>query len=70
MSWQQKSASIVGSTSQTVTVWCPFEKGVQHTHPRQSAGSRDVVAHCHAGFTRCRSYAIPTIRNRGKNTHD
>jgi hypothetical protein len=58
MAWQQGVAKVVKVIRDKVVINCPHCPS-QHTHSRQSLGSKEVVAGCHAGRNRCRSYAIP-----------
>jgi uncharacterized protein (DUF983 family) len=55
--WQTGVAEVVGSTSRGVLVRCPH-CGRKHEHSRAFVGSSSVVAGCHAGFSRCREYAV------------
>lgn len=61
--WQRGVAKVVKVIRDKIVVACPHCPR-QHEHPRQSLGSKEVVAGCHAGFTRARSYAIPKPRAR------
>lgn len=61
--WQRGVAQVVAVKGPTATVACPHCGG-QHQHPRNFVGSRQVVAGCHTGFTRCREYAIVQVRGR------
>lgn len=63
MGWQRGVAKVVEVVRDKIVVACPHCPK-KHSHPRQSLGSREVVAGCHVGFTRCRSYAIPKPRAR------
>lgn len=45
-------------TDGRVVVHCPFCEQT-HRHDRSALGSREVIAGCHAGYGRCRSYAVP-----------
>lgn len=57
--WLRGVATLVARTKGgKVVVRCPFCDRT-HTHDRQSLGSREVLAGCHVGWRRCRSYAIP-----------
>lgn len=68
MSWQTEQVThMTREGKDQVAVICPFPKCRQvHTHPLASAGG-EVVAGCHAGYTRCRSYRLPNLRKKGKN---
>lgn len=63
MAWQHGVAKVV-KLGRELVVLCPFCQQ-NHTHSKQSLGSREVVAGCHKGFTDCRSYAIPDRRHVG-----
>lgn len=60
MSWSTGVAPIIGTTGRTIRVHCPH-CGQRHTHGRNMAGSRHILAGCHAGPGRCREYAIPAL---------
>jgi hypothetical protein len=45
-------------TDGRVLVHCPFCEQT-HRHERSALGSREVIAGCHVGYGRCRSYAVP-----------
>lgn len=60
MSWATGVARVLHDNGPTIIVSCPHCKG-RHKHGRGMAGSRNVAAGCHAGHSRCRSYAIPAI---------
>lgn len=61
--WARGVAKVISIKRDIVTVSCPHCSKT-HSHPRSSLGSKEVVAGCHAGFTRARSYAIPKPRAR------
>lgn len=63
MTWQRGVATFLGIARDGVAVRCPF-CGKVHTHSKLSLGSKEVVAGCHTGYRRCRSYAIPRRRSR------
>jgi hypothetical protein len=54
-------AEVTGTSGPCVTVRCPFCRG-SHRHDRSFAGSREVVAGCHSGYSRARVYSIPKHR--------
>lgn len=56
--WQRGVAKVVKVIRDKVVVRCPHCKE-EHTHSRLSLGSKEVVAGCHLGGNRCRSYSIP-----------
>jgi len=56
--WQYGVAKLVKTVRGEIIVSCPHCAD-RHTHPRLSLGSKEVVAGCHIGGDRCRSYAIP-----------
>jgi hypothetical protein len=60
--WQYGTAKVISVRRDRVRVSCPFCPEV-HVHQRFCLGSREVLAGCHTGFTRCRSYVIP-VRSR------
>lgn len=61
MAWQHGVAKVVKNAGSKIVVLCPFCEQ-QHEHPKQSLGSREVVAGCHKGFARSYSYSIPDRR--------
>lgn len=61
MGWAHGVSKIVSINRDKVTVRCPFCDET-HAHSRQSIGSREVVAGCHVGGARSRSYSIPEKR--------
>lgn len=56
--WLIGVAQIVRTHEAKVIVDCPH-CGEQHEHGRGMIGSRQVIAGCHTGWSRCRLYAIP-----------
>ena len=61
--WQRGVARVVKVIRDKIVVACPH-CSKEHTHPKQSLGSKEVVAGCHVGFNRSRSYGIPKPRAR------
>lgn len=61
-SWARGVARVVAVNGPTCTVACPH-CSQKHQHPRNFIGSRQVVAGCHAGWSRCREYAIVSTRS-------
>lgn len=59
MAWQRGVAKVMQIRGAIIRVACPFCPK-QHSHDRRSLGSKEVIAGCHRGFSRCRSYEIPT----------
>lgn len=57
--FQTGIATVVHSDMRSITVRCPFAPH-HHDHPRAMLGSRAVLSGCHAGYTRCRAYSIPS----------
>lgn len=58
--WQTGVANVERADSRSIFVRCPH-CGDVHSHARNVLGSRQVVAGCHTGFTRCREYSIPDL---------
>lgn len=65
--WLHGIAPVVGITGRTIRIQCPH-CGHRHTHGRNMAGSRHILAGCHTGHTRCREYAIPDLPARPQPT--
>lgn len=61
--WEHRTATIADADATHLTVRCPYVPGHEHTHGRRCAGSNSVVAGCHAGYSRCRTYEIPSLPN-------
>lgn len=65
MAWKQGVARVTKVAGPSINVACPHCPK-EHTHDRRSLGSKEVVAGCHVGFSRCLSYAIPERPRRGR----
>ena len=61
--WHRGVARVVRLFRASVVVECPH-CGKEHVHSKLSLGSREVIAGCHKGYTKCYSYAIPKRRMR------
>lgn len=56
--WVEGVAEIVAESRDTIVVLCPY-CGQRHQHGERVRGSNAVMAGCHVGRGRCRTYAVP-----------
>ncbi|UGT94863.1 hypothetical protein KN246_15850 [Mycobacterium intracellulare] len=56
--WLDGTAEVVSEFGGGITVSCPHCGG-RHQHPASFKGSKQVLAGCHTGHGRCRTYSVP-----------